>query len=267
MFDAHSDQAIEVTVADDNAELRGMVGDFIEGQPDLELLGSCGDGVTLLDCLREEVPDVLILDVIMPGLDGISVLEWIIDNLADSRPAVLILSAFGQEDITRRAGDLGADYFLLKPFDFAILARRIRELGSAVPVEGSAGVSGVGGTGTRQDPFGEVTRLLRSVGVPPNVRGYRYLREAILRVIEDPDLMEAVTKELYPAVGSRFNTTAARVERAMRHAIESAHDRGSGDLLGTRFGYAVDSSRGKPTNSEFIALIADLVSTDLDAAN
>ncbi len=259
-------QSINVLIADDNQELCQLVGQYIEQQDDLNLVGTAHDGRTLLREMEDSQADVLLLDIVMPRLDGIGVLERLQGRNMPRRPRILILTAFGQEQITRRAFQLGADYFILKPFDLNVLGRRIREvmhenngdlhevLGAAADHEESEqpDVNAL-------DPLQEITTIIQAVGVPANIKGYRYLRRAIGMVVEDVEIMEAVTKELYPAVAREFNTTATRVERAVRHAIEVAWNRGNTEVMARYFGYTIDSSRGKPTNSEFIALVADKV--------
>ena len=162
-----------------------------------------------------------------------------------------MLTAFGQESITQRVVDLGADYYILKPFNLDVLIDRIRQLARGTPVsKRTAAIK-------PRNLDMEVTNIIHQLGVPAHIKGYLYLREAILMVIRDVDLLGAVTKELYPLVADRYNTTPSRVERAIRHAIEVAWSRGNIDIINSFFGYTIDTDRGKPTNSEFIAIIAD----------
>lgn len=253
---------IDVLIADDNEELCQLVGQYIEQQEGMNLAGTVHDGRALLQELEENPADVVLLDVVMPRLDGIGVLERL-HKKADVEPNVLVLTAFGQEQITLKAFHLGADYCILKPFDLNILGQRIREVVEDQNTQKitAGGFSMDEGCTERLEvaPKAEVTSIIQSVGIPANIKGYRYLRKAILLVVNDVDLMEAVTKELYPAVAKEFETTATRVERAIRHAIEVAWNRGNTEVMSRYFGYTVDSRRGKPTNSEFIALIADRV--------
>lgn len=258
-------ESISVLIADDNQELCQLVGQYVAQQDDMDLVGTAHDGRALLKEMESTRADVILLDIVMPRLDGIGVLERLQAKNVRHRPRILILTAFGQEQITRRAFQLGADYFILKPFDLNILGSRIREVmqgnsnaHAAVAVGQSADEGEESGAGT-VDPLQEITSIIQAVGVPANIKGYRYLRRAISMVVEDVEIMEAVTKELYPAVAREFNTTATRVERAVRHAIEVAWNRGNTEVMARYFGYTVDSSRGKPTNSEFIALVADKV--------
>lgn len=250
------ERAIRVLVADDNEEFCELVEDFIQVEDDLELAGVAHDGVRVLEMVEDRQPDVLLLDIIMPRLDGLGVLEKLNDG--PDRPRILMVTAFGQEQVAKHAAALGANYFIMKPFDLRILGERIRQValpGASRPSNSSNRV--------RRQIDAEVTRLIHQVGIPAHIKGYQYLREAILLVIKDVDLLGAVTKELYPAIAGRFNTTPSRVERAIRHAIEVAWNRGNVDAINSIFGYTISSNRGKPTNSEFIAMVADHMRMDL----
>lgn len=248
-------EMIDVLVADDNRDFAELLGQYIKNQPDMKLVGVAHDGRQVIDLLEGAAPDVLILDIIMPHLDGIGVLEELNQSLnLDRRPKIMVLTAFGQEMVTKRAIQLGADYYVLKPFNLDILAQRIRQL-----VGG--GESGVGVA--RQLPAVsrnievEVTNMIHQIGVPAHIRGYLYLRDAIIMVVSDLEVLGAVTKLLYPSIAEKYGTTPSRVERAIRHAIEVAWNRGNVDMLSRLFGHTVNLNRGKPTNSEFIAMIAD----------
>ena len=172
-------------------------------------------------------------------------------DYGEDRPRVIILTAFGQEAMTRRAVELGANYYILKPFDLEILANRVRQLANKQVGSVKSPIS------KSRNLDVEVTNLMHQMGVPAHVRGYQYIRDAILMVVEEMNLLGAVTKELYPAIAEKYNTTPSRVERAIRHAIELAWDRGNVELMNKFFGYTIDVERGKPTNSEFIAMVAD----------
>jgi len=205
--------------------------------------------------LQTEVPDVIILDIIMPHLDGLGVLEQVNALGLEHRPKIIMLTAFGQESIAQRVVDLGADYYILKPFDLNVLAKRIRQIvkvgGARVAVH----------EGRSLDI--EVTGVLHEIGIPAHIKGYLYLREAIILVVQRVELLGGVTKELYPSIAKKFATTPSRVERAIRHAIEVAWSRGNVDLIHKLFGHTVNSDRGKPTNSEFIAMVADKLRMEL----
>lgn len=247
---------IRVLVADDNRDFCDVLGDYIRKQPDMELAGVAHSGTDVLEYLEDAAADVLILDIIMPHLDGIGVLERLGSSRADNRPKVMVLTAFGQENVAQRAVQLGADYFVLKPFSLDVLGKRIRQMAGAreearplLPANRSLDV--------------EVTNLIHDIGIPAHIRGYLYMRDAIIMVVNKVEILGAVTKELYPMIALKYNTTPSRVERAIRHAIEVAFNRGNVEMLGRLFGHSFNSDRGKPTNSEFIAMLADRLRMDL----
>lgn len=240
----------KIMIVDDNKDFCEILKEYFEGQEDCTVSGVANNGLQALDILAQDMPDVMILDLIMPHLDGIGVLEKISLEY-DVRPKVIILTAFGQEAMTKRAVELGASYYILKPFDLEVLGNRVRQLAN-----NQSGPINVHHTKIRNLDV-EVTNLIHQMGVPAHVRGYQYLREAIILVIGEMGLLGAVTKELYPMIAEKYNTTPSRVERAIRHAIELAWDRGNVELMNKFFGYTIDVERGKPTNSEFIAMVAD----------
>ncbi|AHF07366.1 sporulation transcription factor Spo0A [Desulfitobacterium metallireducens] len=259
---------IRVLVADDNRELVEVLKEYINRQEDMQVIGVAYHGNEALELIYREQPDVVVLDIIMPHLDGLGVLEKLQNDI--QKPRVIILTAFGQESMTQRAVRLGADYFVLKPFDLDTLGKRIRQLqgrdtgttliqtnsGSQVTVPHS--VSSVSDNESMSRNLEvEVTRMIHQMGVPAHVKGYQYLRDAIVSVVQDVSLLGAVTKELYPMIAEKYATTASRVERAIRYAIELAWDRGNIDFMNRFFGYTINVDRGKPTNSEFIAMVAD----------
>lgn len=266
---------IRVLLADDNRDFIEMLKEYINRQEDMNLIGVAYNGQEALEIIYREDPDVVVLDIIMPHLDGLGVLEQLQSNI--QKPKIIILTAFGQETMTHRAVNLGADYFILKPFDLDTLGKRIRQLqGDASSIVNSmtlgansniAVVNSVpndntsinvsSSTVTAKHLEVEVTRMIHQMGVPAHVKGYQYLRDAIVSVVQDVSLLGAVTKELYPMIATKYQTTPSRVERAIRHAIELAWDRGNVDLMNKFFGYTIDVDRGKPTNSEFIAMVAD----------
>jgi two-component system response regulator (stage 0 sporulation protein A) len=242
---------ISVMIADDNKEFCDLVCEYLEEQPDLKVEGVAYNGERIIELLGETVPDVLVLDIIMPHLDGIGVLERLVAMDLPKRPKIIMLTAFGQENITQRVAALGADYYVLKPFSLDVLASRIRQLAANEQVAKPAVTQRVRSLDV------EVTNIIHQLGVPAHIKGYLYLREAILMVVNEIELLGAVTKELYPLIAEKYNTTASRVERAIRHAIEVAWSRGNVETITNLFGYTIDLERGKPTNSEFIAMIAD----------
>ncbi|HHW43914.1 sporulation transcription factor Spo0A [Desulfofundulus thermobenzoicus] len=240
---------VKVLIADDNREFCELLKEFIKQQEDIEICGTAYNGLEAFEQIKEQNPDVVVLDIIMPHLDGIGVLERL--GTIPHRPKVIMLTAFGQESVTQRAVELGADYYILKPFDFAVLTTRIRQLADGVNV--SQYISPV----RPRNMDVAVTNIIHEMGVPAHIKGYHYLRDAILAVINEVNLLGAVTKELYPMIAHKYQTTPSRVERAIRHAIELAWDRGNVEMMTKFFGYTINLERGKPTNSEFIAMVAD----------
>jgi two-component system response regulator (stage 0 sporulation protein A) len=255
---------IRVLLADDNREFVEVLKEYFQNQEDMEIVGVAYHGNEALELIYRETPDVIVLDIIMPHLDGLGVLEKLQQEM--HRPRVIILSAFGQEAMTQRAVNLGADYYILKPFDLNTLGNRIRQL---CLENGFAGTySSAGNTAAAVQGYvptaapaksleAEVTRMIHQMGVPAHVKGYQYLRDSIVNVVKEVSLLGAVTKELYPMIALKYNTTPSRVERAIRHAIELAWDRGNVEFMNKFFGYTINLERGKPTNSEFIAMVAD----------
>lgn len=260
---------IKVVVADDNREFCQIVAQFISTQNEFQVVGTAKDGMEALELIQRERPDLVILDIIMPHLDGLGVLEKLHASEEDYFPKVIILSAVGQDKVTQRAIELGASYYVVKPFDFQILIKRLRELSGLEDAPeykfSDFNTSDKRKTNDREKNIeSKITKIIHEVGVPAHIKGYIYLREAITMVINDMDYLGAVTKELYPSVAEKFNTTPSRVERAIRHAIEVAWNRGKVDTLENLFGYTVSNHKGKPTNSEFIALIADKIRLEED---
>lgn len=220
-------KAIKILIADDNKDFCELLKEFLQQQEDFELTGIAFNGMEALELIQEQSPDVLVLDVIMPHLDGIGVLEKLSEATRE-KPKVIMLTAFGQESITQRAVELGADYYILKPFDFTVLANRIRQLAGGIRVSQYIAVS------KPKNLDVSVTNIIHEMGVPAHIKGYHYLRDSILKVIEDVNLLGAVTKELYPMIAHKYQTTPSRVERAIRHAIELAWDRGNVEMM-TKF--------------------------------
>lgn len=251
---------MRIVVADDNREFNHLLSAYLSTQSDFEVVGNAYNGKEVLELFQEHQVDVLILDIIMPHLDGIGVLEELAKMELEQKPHVIMLTAFGHENVTRKAVELGASYYILKPFDMEVLPERIRQLNgeesigpvSAVPAESPANGK------NRQAPLEEeVTGMLHQIGIPAHIKGYLYLRDAILMVVKDIDLLGSITKILYPEIADRFNTTSSRVERAIRHAIEVAWARNNAEIIEKFFGHTICTEKGKPTNSEFIAMLAD----------
>lgn len=252
-------EKIKVLLVDDNKELVMMLENYINAQADMEVVGVAFNGQDCLPLVKEKKPDVLVLDIIMPHLDGLAVLDRLRSGLVEKIPNVIMLTAFGQEDVTKKAVDLGASYFILKPFDMEHLISNIRQVvgkGNSITKRNSPSiVSNFESKPRNLDA--SITSIIHEIGVPAHIKGYMYLREAISMVYNDIELLGSITKVLYPDIAKKFNTTASRVERAIRHAIEVAWSRGNIDSISTLFGYTISMSKAKPTNSEFIAMVAD----------
>ncbi len=259
-----SDKKIKILIIDDNKEFCEILSEFLNSQSDIEVVGTALDGLEGYDMIMEKKPDVVILDIIMPHLDGLGVLEKVNSTLNKNRPIFIILSAVGQDRITQKALSLGAEYYVIKPFDMKVLASRIRQLKSHVSNE----VVTKGDYQTyvnnnynivseKRDIEVEVTNIMHEIGVPAYIKGYQYLRDAIIMATEDLEIINSITKQLYPTIAKRYNTTSSRVERAIRHAIEVAWGRGRIEAINSIFGYTISMGKGKPTNSEFIAMVAD----------
>ncbi len=253
---------LRILVADDNKDFCDCLCNYLEKQPDMEIIYIAYDGIDAFNKIVSEKPDIALIDGIMPKLDGIGILERLYNCDENIETMCIMLTAITGEQITQKAFSLGAKYYIAKPFDMEMLVTRIRQLKEPV----TALKSGLGG---RQNPFDletRVTNILHEIGVPAHIRGYHYMREAILMAIEDIDVLNYITKELYPSIAKKCNTTPSRVERAIRHAIEVAWSRGKVDAIDSLFGYTVSTHKGKPTNSEFIALIADRLRLELKAS-
>ncbi|MBT2687029.1 sporulation transcription factor Spo0A [Bacillus sp. ISL-47] len=250
---------IKVCVVDDNRELVGLLEEYISSQEDMEVAGVAHNGQECLDVLEQTHPDVLVLDIIMPHLDGLAVLEKMRELNLNTLPNVIMLTAFGQEDVTKKAVDLGASYFILKPFDMDNLASHIRQVSgkSSAVLRKPSPAYRPQAEAKPKNLDASITSIIHEIGVPAHIKGYLYLREAISMVYNDIELLGSITKVLYPDIAKKFNTTASRVERAIRHAIEVAWSRGNIDSISSLFGYTVSMTKAKPTNSEFIAMVAD----------
>ncbi|KOA20929.1 stage 0 sporulation protein A [Clostridium homopropionicum DSM 5847] len=256
---------ISVLIADDNKEFCNILNDYLLNQRDIVVTGVAKDGLEALSLIQEKKPDLVVLDIIMPHLDGLGVLEKMNTMKLDPMPRIIVLSAVGQDKITQRAITLGADYYVVKPFDMDVFTKRIRQMfnNTISSDQVKKTVSIVDNEEIkfkRNEPVdleSEITSIIHEIGVPAHIKGYMYLREAISMVVNDVELLSAVTKELYPSIAKKYNTTASRVERAIRHAIEVAWSRGQVETINKIFGYTIHNGKGKPTNSEFIAMVAD----------
>ena len=257
---------IKIGIVDDNRDFCDVVSEKLSEQDNMEVLFTANDGMEAMEEIKSgQCPDILILDLIMPHMDGFGVLETLNSVQLVNYPRVIMTSAIGQDSIIQKAMTLGAQYYLVKPVNMNLLIKRINQLdiAAAEVVMPSREQTNLKRSLVLRDSLLnndleiDITNLIHEVGVPAHIKGYQYLRDAISLVVANMDLLGAVTKELYPTVASMNNTTPSRVERAIRHAIELAWNRGKLETLDALFGYTVQNDKGKPTNSEFIAIIAD----------
>ena len=258
-------EKLNVAIADDNERMLRLLGDIIESDDELNVVGVARDGEEAYHVIKAKEPDVVLLDIVMPKLDGLGVLDRVSqDTSIKKHPAFIMISAIGQEKITEDAFARGADYYIMKPFDRNIVLDRIKtlnrrknkvrkEIGRPVEMEKKPEKYSL------QTLEEDVTEIIHEVGVPAHIKGYQYLREAIIMSVTNMDMLNSITKILYPGIAKKFDTTPSRVERAIRHAIEVAWSRGKMDTLDDLFGYTISNGKGKPTNSEFIALITDKI--------
>ncbi|TFD92236.1 MULTISPECIES: sporulation transcription factor Spo0A [Jeotgalibacillus] len=251
-------EKIKVCIIDDNRELVSTLEQFISEQPDMEVAATAYNGQEFLDLIETTDADVCLLDIIMPHIDGLNALQRLKEMDLDKQPNVIMLTAFGQEDVTTKAVELGASYFILKPFDMENLVQTIRQVqGKKNPLSRSNSSKPVKSPQRKPNLDASITGVIHEIGVPAHIKGYMYLREAISMVYHDIELLGSITKILYPDIAKKYNTTSSRVERAIRHAIEVAWNRGNVEAISNLFGYTVSAVKSKPTNSEFIAMVAD----------
>ncbi len=222
------------------------------------------DGFAVLDAIKDYQPHVVLMDLFMPRLDAIGIIKSFKEN--KNSPIFIIISSFDNPILEREAMLAGAAYFVLRPFSVLDLAERIKDLASGYNLDGKNNRNQIPKDKSGEIEF-KVTEILHQIGVPAHIKGYHYLRNSIVMSVENPDIINAVTKQLYPSVAKKFSTTSSRVERAIRHAIEVAWDRGDVDILNSYFGYTIHNSRGKPTNSEFIAMISDKLRLQMKTAS
>lgn len=267
---------VNVVIVDDNPMILNTLDEVISSEAGLSVIGRADNGKDAIDMIKDTQPDVVLLDLVMPQMDGITVVENIKKKTSMLKnPAFIILSAVGGEQMTEEAFQAGANYFLMKPFDKDILVNKIRRIGKRPvrPVPGKVleaplkAATPEEAAMNREEYIKEhletdITKMLHELGIPAHIKGYQYLRDAISMVVRDREMMEAVTKILYPEIAKKNYTSSSRVERAIRHAIEVAWGRGSLEVIDELFGYTISTGKGKPTNSEFIALIADKICLD-----
>ena len=257
-------EKLNIAIADDNERMVRLVGDIVRSDEELQVIGTAKDGVEAYELIKTAEPDVVLLDIVMPKMDGLGVMEKVNkDSTIKKHPAFIMISAIGQEKITEDAFRLGADYYIMKPFDNDMVISRIKDVKNRNVARPSE-VRKVQPYEKREELKernleADVTAIIHEIGVPAHIKGYQYLREAIIMSVNDIDMLNSITKILYPTIAKKFQTTPSRVERAIRHAIEVAWSRGKMDTIDALFGYTINNGKGKPTNSEFIALIADKI--------
>lgn len=258
-------ERLNVAIVDDNETVVRLLSELVKTDEELELIGTANDGEEAYKMICNKQPDVVLLDIVMPKLDGLGVMDKVNrDKNMKKQPNYIIISAIGQEKVTEDAFRKGADYYIMKPFDKDMVVNRIKMLKQKneytkmqeIPFEG---VNIEKKPLTRYNLENDVTNMIHEIGVPAHIKGYQYLRESIIMSVLEMDMLNSVTKMLYPAIAKKYQTTPSRVERAIRHAIEVAWSRGKMDTIDELFGYTINTGKGKPTNSEFIALISDRV--------
>lgn len=257
-------EKLKVAIADDNERMLRLLRDIIESDDELEVIGTARDGEEAFNVIKTKEPDVVLLDIVMPKLDGLGVLDRVNNDASIKKnPTFIMISAIGQEKITEDAFDLGADYYIMKPFDNDMVLNRIKRARGNVqnkPLEArKVNAYEKAEEVSERNLEADVTEIIHEIGVPAHIKGYQYLRDAIIMSVNDMDMLNSITKVLYPTIAKKYQTTSSRVERAIRHAIEVAWSRGKMDTIDEMFGYTINNGKGKPTNSEFIALITDKI--------
>ena len=266
---------ISVLVIDDNREFANAMYKFLSNDNAFNMVGVAYDGNEALEIVSKKKPDVIILDIIMPVLDGIGVMQRINSEFTNYNPEIIVISGVSQEKMTKEAVKLGASCFMLKPFDLEVLSKRIK----SIIEENNENEFRINLVSEKANKYItkhayikgdnmeiQVTNIMHDIGIPAHIKGHQYLREAIICAMQSNDALIGVTKQLYPDIAKKYNTTATRVERSIRHAIEIAWGRGKVDMLHTMFSYTINSERGKPTNSEFIAMVADKLRLEMNIA-
>ena len=248
-------EPIKIILADDSMDFCEMLHMQLENYTGIQVVGKAQDGQELLTQIWEKQPDMIVVDAMLSKKDGLSVIRALQEAHLKKMPSVFMVSSFSSERMMAEAMALKVSYFTIKPCDLADLARRIASHNTVIPVFNDPGKN----LPPEVELEMRVTNIIHDIGVPAHIKGYQYLREAIIMTVKDMDIINAITKVLYPTVAKRYKTTSSRVERAIRHAIEVAWDRGDVEVLNGFFGYTVSNVKGKPTNSEFISMIADRI--------
>jgi two-component system response regulator (stage 0 sporulation protein A) len=261
---SHNMDRLSVAIADDNERMVRFLEDMMKSDEELQIVGTAKDGEEAIDLIKDKEPDVALVDIVMPKLDGLSVLSKIKnDSNFKKQPSVIMVTAIGSEKVAKEAFCQGADYYILKPFDDEVVLNQVKHVINRNLI--SKGEVRKINAYEKNEEYqernleSEVTSIIHEIGVPAHIKGYQYLRDAIIMSVQDMDMLNSITKILYPGIGKKYQTTPSRVERAIRHAIEVAWSRGKMDTIDDLFGYTIHNGKGKPTNSEFIALIADKI--------
>lgn len=244
-------EKITIAIADDNRQLADMMEEYLNLQPNMEVVAVAHNGRECIELLKGKEIDILLLDNIMPFLDGIGVLDAIKKEEGLENLRVIMLSAFGQDTLMSQAAKNGASYFIMKPFELDRLAQQIEHIMEEQEVEPEV----------KDDP---ITAVMKEIGIPAHINGYIYLKEAVNLVLNDANVLHKVTKSLYPGIAAKFDTTATRVERSIRHAIELVWNRGDVKVIAHTFGYSVEHLRSRPSNSEFVAMLYDTIKRNME---
>lgn len=244
---------IKVLMIDDNIQLIEAVKEYFKSSKKIEITSVAYDGVEGINKIENDIYDVIILDLIMPKKDGLYVLEEMKNKNLNKK--VIVATSYNTQEVIKEVSDYGVNYYILKPFDFDDLEKRILELCNKKTESKSIDLH-------YNNLQIAITKVLHELGIPSHIKGYQYIRDGVSLVFDNPDMIGGITKELYPELASRFDTTVSRVERAIRHAIEVSWNRGNWDLMTEIFGNSVDIDRAKPTNSEFIVTVADKLRLD-----
>ena len=256
---------MKVVIVDDNERIVGLLEEILSNDKGIDIVGIADNGLDAVEIIKDRNPDVVLLDLIMPKLDGLGVMERIqSDDTIEKIPSFIVVTAIGQEGITEQAFELGASYYILKPFDNDTILSRVKQVNRDINTRLVDNNYRVTSYENKEDYIErhletDVTNIIHEIGVPAHIKGYQYLRDAIMMCVNDTEMLSSITKILYPAIAKKHKTTPSRVERAIRHAIEVAWSRGKMDTIDELFGYTVNNGKGKPTNSEFVALIADKI--------
>ena len=264
--------ALNVAIAEDNPKTMELLNDMLKNEDGIEVVGNAETGDEAYRMIVNSKPDVVLLDVVMPGMDGVEVMEKVkAEGNLEKNPNYIVVTAAGSDVVTADAFRMGASYFIMKPFKKEVLLDKIHRVGSyGLKPRGlnlTAGARKIKPYENMLDYMeqnleNDITQILHEIGVPAHIKGYQYLRDAITISVADQDMLTSVTKVLYPTIAKKHQTTPSRVERAIRHAIEVAWNRGKMETINEIFGYTVSNGKGKPTNSEFIALLSDKIRLD-----